>query len=121
MFNEILFWLLPTGWLCSLAQFFIHRRKTSTDDFVSMLNDIKREMLNVQRENIKLYAAVRELSSIIALAGGCSFYDVCPINSKLQNQQQHGTGVNFFKADHPIDSRNPDSFEQMDPPEANAR
>lgn len=77
-------------------------------------------MLNVQRENIKLYAAVRELSSIIALAGGCSFYDICPINNKLQNSQQCGTGVSIFKDDQPINSRGADSFEQMDHPEANA-
>lgn len=41
----------------------------------------------MQRENIKLYGAVRELSAIIALAGGCSYYNVCPINHKLQQSQ----------------------------------
>lgn len=120
MFNEILFWLLPTGWLCSLAQFFIHRRKTSTDDFVSMINDIKREMLNVQRENIKLYAAVRELSSILALAGGCSFYDVCPINNKLQNSQQCSAGISIFKDEQPTNSGDHDAFTQMGHSEENA-
>lgn len=93
MVNEILFWLLPTGWLCSLAQYWLHRRKTTTDDLLQMVQDLKKEMLNVQRENIKLYGAVRELSAIISLAGGCSYYNVCPINHKLQ---QSPTGVAEF-------------------------
>lgn len=87
MMNEVLFWLLPSGWLCSLAQFWLHRRKTTTDDLLQMVQDLKKEMLNVQRENLKLYGAVRELSAIIALAGGCSYYNVCPINHKLQQSQ----------------------------------
>lgn len=105
--NELLFWLLPTGWLCSLAQYFVHRRKTSHDDLLAMVQELKAEMLNVQRENIKLYAAVRELSSILALAGGCSFYDICPIADKLQSKES--AGANFVNLDGQEPKRAPGS------------
>lgn len=62
-------------------------------------------MLNVQRENIKLYGAVRELSAIIALAGGCSYYNVCPINHKLQQSQ---TGVAEFRNNKSYEPAAPD-------------
>lgn len=117
MLNEILFWLLPTGWLCSLAQYWLHRRKTTTDDLLQMVQDLKKEMLNVQRENIKLYGAVRELSAIIALAGGCSYYNVCPINHKLQQSQ---TGVaEFGKSGHyePATPEGVNPVSSMEPPE----
>lgn len=62
-----------------------------------MVQDLKAEMLNVQRENLQLYGAVRELSSILALAGRCAFYDSCPIHDELQSTERlrnFGKGVN---------------------------
>lgn len=82
-----------------------------------MVQDLKKEMLNVQRENIKLYGAVRELSAIIALAGGCSYYNVCPINVKLQQSQ--GGVAEFSKSNHyePASTESVNAVSGMEPPE----
>lgn len=87
MSPEVLSWLLPSGGLLTLLTFFLSRRRKKEEDIFAVFNLLKLELSKVQKENLKLYDAIRELSAAIALAGRCPHYDDCPIADRLPRQQ----------------------------------
>lgn len=87
MSPDILSWLLPSGGLITLLTFFLSRKRKKEEDIFAVFNLLKLELAKVQKENLKLYDAIRELSATLALAGRCSHYSECPIADRLPKQQ----------------------------------
>lgn len=88
---ELLFWLLPTGWLAALAQWFAsrHRRKTlllrgQTDDLLACVANLKNEIYKAQRESLNLYEQIRLYNQALAAAGSCGNVRDCPVLYELQ-------------------------------------
>lgn len=104
MYPEFLTWLLPSGGILTLITFFLSRRRKKEEDIFAVFNLLKLELAKVQKENLKLYDAIRELSATIALAGRCPHYNDCPIADRLPRQQaaisalDEGRGSCFYSA-----------------------
>lgn len=93
MSAELLMWLLPTGWLAALAQWWVQRKrlktqmlKESNDDLLSMARASRAELANVHTEIIELYEKLRIYNQAMAAAGTCGNGLDCPVIAKLQEQ-----------------------------------
>lgn len=90
---EVLLWLLPTGWVVSVVQWFINRKrlrtlayKESNDDVLSVGRACREEINNVHIEIFNLYEKLRIYNQAMAAAGTCGNDNDCPVISKLQEQ-----------------------------------
>ena len=92
MMQDYLLWLLPSGWLVSLIQWFVGRKrfktqlvKDQTSDLLEMGASLRSELLNLQTEVIELYEKIRVYNQAISVAGTCNNDSRCPVISVLQN------------------------------------
>lgn len=88
---NILQWLVPTGgfgaviiWLTNKNVRNAEAALKTQDAYKVMYENVSKTVIDLQKENVKLYEAISELNETIRLAISCKHYDVCPIRPKLQ-------------------------------------
>lgn len=91
---QILAVVIPSGGLIALLSWIESRRarqaetdKVSHEAYRDMYNDLSQTLIDLQKENERLYRAVRDLNRTIQKAVTCPHYADCPIRDSLQDRE----------------------------------
>ena len=102
---NLLTYALPSGFLVTLLNWLLSRRKRKARDmgeidtiYIENINRLREELIKTQDENRKVYRdvarlerAVSKLERAINKATGCRHFDDCPIRNELSEHQGSST------------------------------